>query len=213
MARATGMGTAMDHIRAIGQNIRRQRKIRGLTLTQLAATVGLSQATLSKIENGQTRLNYDNVKRLAAGLETPVATLLGPEADGAAALGNRFPVARRAFTASGAGSRHETDRLVFEALCDDLKVTSNVYFRVGVLARSLEQFGALSRHPGEEFFTVLRGAICFHSEYYKDLPMQTGDSVCFDAMMGHAYVAVGDETPELLMVNTLPGHVGATLKK
>ncbi|TAK55694.1 MAG: XRE family transcriptional regulator [Gammaproteobacteria bacterium] len=202
----------MDQFRQIGQSIRQQRKLKGLTLMQLAGVVGISQATLSKIENGQTRLSYDYVKRLAASLETPVATLLGTAEIGTATFDERPPVARRAFTASGTGSRHDTARLEFESLCDELKITSNVYFKVLVRARSLEEFGALSQHPGEEFFMVLRGEVLFHSEYYKDLPMKTGDSVCFDAMMGHAYVATSADTPQLLMVNTLPGRAAGTLK-
>lgn len=202
----------MDHIRQIGQNIRRQRKLKGLTLMRVSAIVGISQATLSKIENGQTRLNYDSVKRLAAALETPVTTLLGASPSEDSALAASPPVARRSFTSEGMGSRYDTTRLGFESLCDDFKFASNVYFRVEVKSRSLEEFGPLSRHPGEEFFTVLHGRILFHSEHYKDLAMQPGDSVCFDSMMGHAYIATSDETPLLLMINSVPGAATGTLK-
>jgi mannose-6-phosphate isomerase-like protein (cupin superfamily) len=61
-------------------------------------------------------------------------------------------------------------------------------------ARTLEEFGELIRHPGEEFCYVIEGAIVLHTELYEPLRLSVGDSVYFDSRMGHAYLA-GAEGP------------------
>jgi quercetin dioxygenase-like cupin family protein len=56
-------------------------------------------------------------------------------------------------------------------------------------ARTMEEFGELIRHSGEEFTLVLEGSVEFHCELYAPLLMRKGDSIFFDSSMGHAYLA------------------------
>ncbi|WP_087118030.1 helix-turn-helix domain-containing protein [Corynebacterium urinipleomorphum] len=51
-------------LRTIGENIRNQRKLLGLTVTMVAERAGISAPTLSKLENGQ-----------GAGLDATLAVL------------------------------------------------------------------------------------------------------------------------------------------
>jgi uncharacterized cupin superfamily protein len=67
-------------------------------------------------------------------------------------------------------------------------------------ARTLEEFGELLRHSGEEFSVVLEGAVLFHTELYAPVLLQAGDSVYFDSSMGHAYLRVGDGPCRVLTV-------------
>jgi quercetin dioxygenase-like cupin family protein len=58
-----------------------------------------------------------------------------------------------------------------------------------VRAKSIEEFGELVHHPGEEYIYVLRGPIEIHTEFYEPILLQTGESIYIDSTMGHAYVA------------------------
>jgi quercetin dioxygenase-like cupin family protein len=60
-----------------------------------------------------------------------------------------------------------------------------------VKARSIEQFGAMIQHPGQEFLFVLEGAIDLYIEPDGPVRMHAGDSYYFDARSAHAAVSVG----------------------
>ena len=56
----------------IGPSIKRIRTAKGLTLDQVATHVGVSKATISKIENGKQGLSVELIDRLAVALDVPV---------------------------------------------------------------------------------------------------------------------------------------------
>ena len=62
-------------------------------------------------------------------------------------------------------------------------------------------------HPGEEFVYVLEGTLDLHTLQYQPSRLNAGDSILFDAVMPHAYVAVGDKDAVLLMSNTVPADI------
>lgn len=59
----------------LAQRLRALRQARTWTLKQAAAATGVSASTLSKIENGLLSPTYDNLIKIAAGLELDVAEL------------------------------------------------------------------------------------------------------------------------------------------
>ena len=68
--------------RAIAEQSRRLRRARGLTVTGLAARVGISKAMLSKVENAQISCSLTTLGRLADALDVPVAAFFRPPGDG-----------------------------------------------------------------------------------------------------------------------------------
>ena len=60
-----------------------------------------------------------------------------------------------------------------------------------VRARTLEEFGPLLRHAGEEYFMVTRGTIAVHTEFYAPEILREGDGMYIDSTMGHAYLNAG----------------------
>ena len=66
-------------------------------------------------------------------------------------------------------------------------------------AKSLEQFGELVRHSGEEYTYVLEGRVVLHTEFYDPKVMEVGESVYIDSNMGHAYLA-GDGCDEAVVL-------------
>ena len=59
-----------------GANVRRLRKMSGLTLPQLAADAKLSRGTLSKIENGKGNPTYSTINSLAIALGVEIKDLI-----------------------------------------------------------------------------------------------------------------------------------------
>ncbi len=64
-----------DIDRLVGENLRRLRVQRGLTLAQLAAEVGLSHQQLQKYETGSNRLSAGTLCIVAAALDVPIEQL------------------------------------------------------------------------------------------------------------------------------------------
>ena len=70
MGGGEGMGT-------IGENIKRIRKEKNLTLNEVAEKAGLSRITLGYYEAGERTPNIDYLKKVANGLECSLAELSG----------------------------------------------------------------------------------------------------------------------------------------
>ena len=60
----------------IGSTIRILRRSRGETQSSLAKKAGINRVTLTHIENGNSKPDFDTVERLAKALKTPMAKLL-----------------------------------------------------------------------------------------------------------------------------------------
>jgi len=71
-------------------------------------------------------------------------------------------------------------------------------------ARSLEEFGELIRHPGEEYTFVLEGEVDFYTSLYAPVRLKAGDSIYFDSGMGHAYVAASEGRCRVLSMCSAP---------
>jgi mannose-6-phosphate isomerase-like protein (cupin superfamily) len=68
-----------------------------------------------------------------------------------------------------------------------------------VRAKSLEEFGELVRHSGEEWFYVIEGRVDLHTEFYDTVTLEAGEAMYIDSTMGHAYT-VGDGCEEAMIV-------------
>ena len=188
MARGRKKGTTL------GERVRALRLARSMTLSDLSKASGISVATLSKLENGLTGLTLDNTILLSAAFPIPVSALLG-ETEGPTGACS-VARAREAYS-------HSVEYLDFKVLHDDLPAQRNLFWEVCVRAHSLEEFGPLHAHPGEEFFRVLRGRVQFHLEDREPVILKAGDSAQFDSAIGHAYIAVGKKDAVILMANTV----------
>jgi len=59
----------------IGVKLRHTRKVKGLTLKQLADAAGCSESLLSKIENGRATPSLKMLQKLSSGLEMTVGQM------------------------------------------------------------------------------------------------------------------------------------------
>lgn len=180
----------------------------GLTLAELAGRTGLPVSTLSKLENGKMALTFDKLTRLAEGLQIDIAELFA-KADQAPAgrFGGRRSIARK-----GDGYAIESQHYGHLYPAADLLNKSFVPIIADLHARTLDEFGPLIRHAGEEYAYVLEGACELHTDLYAPTRLETGDSIYFDSGMGHAYLNAGDGPCRILSVcSASESHVMQTV--
>lgn len=73
-------------------------------------------------------------------------------------------------------------------LCPDLRKKRMIPIFGRPHARTLEEFGDLVRHAGEEFIFVLTGRVEVHTEFYEPVILEPGQCMYIDSGMGHAYL-------------------------
>jgi DNA-binding XRE family transcriptional regulator len=185
----------------IGGRIKSHRKARGLTLGDLAELTGISEATLSRIENDQTLINAHNLYILSKVLAIDITAFFETQTQ-------PLRAGIRSVCRAADGVRLETARYVSRVLCSDIANKRMNPAINSVTARSLDDVGGLKRHEGEEFVYVISGILMLHSQHYEPLRLDAGDCVYFDANMGHAYVAAGEHATEILVLTTVDGPSG-----
>ena len=79
----------------IGENIRRIRKERGLTLKQLGDEVGVSEAYIRAYETGRRNPKLKSLEALANALHVNVEALTGADFDGVKAMHQLFQIFRQ----------------------------------------------------------------------------------------------------------------------
>lgn len=179
---------------AMGRMIRETRKAKGMTLEDVARDAGIGRSTLSKIENNQTRPSFDIIRRLmqSLGLETPQLFLQSAKSDISG---------RRDYTRAGQGEIKKTPTYTHELLCNELTSKSMVPYISTVTAREVSEYDDWVRHNGEEFMFVLSGELVLVTEHYRPLEMKAGDSVYYDARMGHGLISTSEEDAKVLWVS------------
>ncbi|HEY3786847.1 MAG TPA: XRE family transcriptional regulator [Steroidobacteraceae bacterium] len=181
----------------LGATLRALRKQRGWTLAEVSRRTGFSIPTLSKVENDRLSLTYDKLIRLSEGVGIDIAQLFAPidGAGGPAAITGRRSVNRR-----GEGELVATRNYDYRYLNTDVTRKKFIPIYTELHARSLEEFGELVRHTGEEFIYVLEGEVELHTELYAPIVLTAGESTYIDSTMGHAYVVRGEGPCRLLAV-------------
>jgi transcriptional regulator with XRE-family HTH domain len=180
-----------------GAVLKEQRLSRGWTLAEVSERTGLPVSTLSKVENDKISLTYDKLVRLSQGLEIDISLLFG-----GADAPQRSVSGRRSVTRAHEGRSIETSNYGHRYVAADLLNKSFIPVVAEIRARTLEEFGELVRHPGEEFAYVLEGTVDLHTSLYAPVRLNAGDSIYFDSGMGHAYIAASEGVCRVLSICT-----------
>lgn len=180
----------------VGTKIRHSRLTKGLTLKQLADSVGCSESLLSKVENSRANPSLRMIQRIAAALGTTIGELFAEDDD------PMHVVAR-----SGQRVMIETDQvrrgsgLVLERL---------IPYAPGHLLQGnihhIEPGGGSEGdlvHEGEDFGYVLEGEIELRVGG-RPYQLREGDSFCFRSSLPHAYRNSGSRRARILWLNTPP---------
>lgn len=174
-----------------GAMLKALRQQKGWKLSEVAEKTGFPVSTLSKIENDKMSLTYDKIARISKGLGVDIGVFFSedvPPPTLALATG------RRSIVRKGEGRVIETETYHHRFVATDLLNKRFVPIFGESYARSIEEFGEMIRHSGEEFTYVIEGTLELHTDLYAPVRLEAGDSIYFDSGMAHAYIDVG-ETP------------------
>ncbi|MBB5709963.1 helix-turn-helix domain-containing protein [Sphingomonas xinjiangensis] len=169
----------------LGALLRALRGRNGWTLKEMSLRSGIPVSTLSKVENDRLTLTYDKLLQLSQRLNIRMSELFA-ENDASA----EAPVtARRSIGDLERAVRVNTANYDYYYLCTELRRKRMIPVITRVRAKSVEEFGDLVHHSGEEFIYIVSGRIVVHTEFYDPVTLETGESIYIDSNMGHAYVA------------------------
>lgn len=178
----------------LGSNLKALRRKHGWKLSDVSSKTGVAISTLSKVENDQMSLSYDKLLQIGEGLGLSMAELVAePETPG-------HLLTRRSVNLHGDGLQQKTQNYDYLYLSTDITKKRMVPVLTRITTRSLEAFGPLIKHSGEEFLYVLEGPIEVHTEHYAPVRLEKGESIYIDSTMGHAYLAVGESDGLVLAV-------------
>ena len=179
-----------------GPVLKTLRLERGWSLADVSEKTGIPTSTLSKVENDKTEITMDRLLRISVALDVNIADILGsPRTEYVA--GDR---GRRSITRLGEGSVVTSQYGEVSYHAQDLLEKRVSPLIATISARSIEEFGELHRHFGEEFLLVLEGELALHTDTYTPVFLKTGESIYFDSEMGHGYVSVGPGACRIMLI-------------
>ncbi|MBA3833657.1 MAG: helix-turn-helix transcriptional regulator [Chthoniobacterales bacterium] len=201
----------------IGSLLRALRARNRWTLKQMSTRSGIPLSTLSKVEHDRLTLTYDKLQLLSQRLNMTMSELFAEPND----TPGPAVTARRSIGRLDDAVRVNTPNYDYYYLCPELRHKRMIPVLARVRAKSLEQFGDLVHHSGEEYTYVLEGKVALHTEFYDPVLLEVGESVYIDSNMGHAYLAgegcdealvlcVCSSADESLVESLLNMHVPAT---
>jgi len=169
----------------IGGLLRSLRARKGWTLKQMSEHSGIPLSTLSKVEHDRLTLSYDKLLQLAQRLQLRMSELFAEEAEAP----EPAVTARRSIGRIEDAIRVTTPNYDYFYLCPELRRKRMIPVLTRVRAKTIEEFGELVHHSGEEYIHVLEGRMEVHTEFYDPIVLEAGQSVYIDSNMGHAYIA------------------------
>jgi transcriptional regulator with XRE-family HTH domain len=142
-----------DNTPTLGPLIRALRTRNGWTLTQMSDKTSIPRSTLAKVEHDRLTLGYDKLMQISKRLNIRMSELFA-SGDDSAARG----MTRRSVGTVDSAVHLETPNYDYYFLCPDLRKKAMIPIFGRVRAKTLEEFGELIRHDGEEFIYILTGA-------------------------------------------------------
>ena len=178
----------------LGHILKELRGHRNWTLREMSERSGIPVSTLSKVENDRLTLTYDKLLQLSENLQIPISELFAetdPSEEGV--------TARRSIGRLDDAVRVTTPNYDYYYLCTELRRKRMIPVLTRIRAKSLDEFGDLVSHSGEEYIHVLEGAIVVHTEFYDPVILNAGEAIYIDSNMGHAYVTTEDCNEALVL--------------
>ncbi len=168
----------------LGKLLKGLRARNGWTLKEMSQHSGIPVSTLSKVEHDRLTLTYDKLLQLSQRLRIRISELFAEPGE----ANSNAVTARRSVGALDRAVRVTTPNYDYHYLCTELRRKRMIPIHTTIRAKTLEEFGDLVRHPGEEFVYVLKGRIEVYTEFYDPVLLAEGESIYIDSNMGHAYL-------------------------
>jgi transcriptional regulator with XRE-family HTH domain len=169
-----------DVLTAVGPRLRALRVKRGLTLTEVSESTGISVSTLSRLESGGRRPNLELLLPLAGAYAVPLDELVGAPATGDPRI-HLKPLRRRGRTIIPLSRRSAGIRAYKEIIPAGPKVEP----------------GEQKVHEGYDWIYVLSGRLRLVLGEH-DFELGPGEVAEFDTRVPHAVMRAGTEAVEYL---------------
>lgn len=179
----------------LGEQVRRLRLERGLTLEEVAAKSGCSLGSLSQLERGRANPAFFTLVKIAHALDVPVARLLHVER-------STSPVVRRGEGRQLNPHPVEDDRTAaYELLTPDLdRALEVIRFEI---PPGMSTEGTPFVHRGEEVGIVLQGVQEVHVNGVT-YTLHAGDTISFQSTLPHWFRNPGPDTLVGICICTPP---------
>jgi len=172
-----------ESLPTLGNIMRALRTRNGWTRKEMSARTGIPLSTLAKVEKDRLTLGYDKLLQISQRLKMRISEML---AHGDAP--EPRVMTRRSIGTLDTAVRVNSSNYDYYFLCPDLRKKRMIPIFGRPHARTLEEFGDLVRHAGEEFIYVLTGRVEVHTEFYEPVVLEPGQCMYIDSGMGHAYL-------------------------
>ncbi|MFF6982037.1 helix-turn-helix domain-containing protein [Streptomyces sp. NPDC008343] len=176
-----------DVLDGVGPRLRTLRRARGITLAELAATTGVSESTLSRLESGQRRPSLELLLPLARTYDVPLDELVGAPRTGDPRI-HLKPISRFGMTfvplSRRPGGVHAF-KMIIPAPAEPLEPTPQT-------------------HEGFEWLYVLNGRLRLVIGE-RDLTLPPGEAAEFDTSLPHWLGSADGGAVELLILFGMQG--------
>jgi transcriptional regulator with XRE-family HTH domain len=170
----------------VGPRLRKLRTHRGVTLTELAGTTGISKSTLSRLESGQRKPSLELLLPIAQAHGVPLDDLVGAPEIGDPRIRLR--------------PRTRNGRMVVPLTRQNGGMHA---WKVVIPPERGEP--KLRTHEGYEWLYVLAGQMRLILGDH-DITMEPGEAAEFDTRLPHWFGAAGEEPVEILSVHGAHGE-------
>jgi transcriptional regulator with XRE-family HTH domain len=180
----------------IGTKLRGLRRLKQLTLKDVAEAVDCSESLVSKIENGKAQPSLKILHRIAAALGTTISQLFADHTGEEITIhrAGRHPVVTT--RAEKGGGAINLERI--SPFGDEQLLEANIH----VIDPDTDSGGEIS-HVGEEIGYVLEGELELTIED-RTHTLNKGDSFCFRSELRHSYRNPGQVVSRVIWINTPP---------
>lgn len=182
----------MEISQILGQNLKRLRTARNLSLGQLADRCGVSKVMLSQMERGESNPTVNTLWKIVNGLGVSYSALMERQNTPTDVVRcGQVPV-----QSDDGGSYHlacyfaNTPERGFEIYRDTLDA--------GAVHRTN------GHGPGTEEFVCLEHGRLSMTVGDQEHTLEVGDAISFDASLPHSYEALGDQPAIMVVVNRYP---------
>jgi transcriptional regulator with XRE-family HTH domain len=173
----------------IGNELRKLREKRKLTLFEAAERTGLSSSYLSSLERGQSNASVATLQKLSVFYQTNVLAFFND---------SREP--RKLVRLQSRKQISNEPGINIELLASGSNLMEPHLFRLAPGATS----GGSYHHQGEEFIFVLAGSCEIWLDEAEHYQLRKGDSLYFSSSQAHRWRNSGDVETVLFWINTPP---------
>ncbi|HKL11981.1 MAG TPA: helix-turn-helix domain-containing protein [Halanaerobiales bacterium] len=176
----------------IGKKIKKYRKLRNITISELAEKAGLSVGMISQIERDKIGLSVSSLWKIAQALNVSIGDFFEEETPGDKYVVRKDNRKKIKVTNSTA---------IYELLTPDL--SWNIEFlKITIMPGESSDDKKIS-HKGEETGYIIQGTLLIKWGE-KEFILKEGDSIRLDSTIPHRYINIGDEKSISIWAMTPP---------